>query len=129
MVLEQLGSGLRTAEDRLQFGEGFLRMCTIVSTANETSLHRAVNSFLPGVVEVAADPAEDEELYRQQAALSAILESAVDYRDARMALQNSPLARSSWHVEAWQPHMLQTAVSIAQKWKNDFPPKEKTTAL
>lgn len=75
--------------------------------------------------QVAADPAEDEELYRQQAALSAILESAVDYRDARMALQNSPLARSSWHVEAWQPHMLQTAVSIAQKWKNGFPPRKK----
>lgn len=129
VVLEQLGSGLSRAEEQRQFREDFLRMCRLVSTANETALRQAINSFLPGLFDVAVDPAEDEELYQQQAALSAILESAADRRAAAIALQNSPLARSGWNVEEWQPHMLQTAISIAQKWKNGFRSKETATPL
>jgi hypothetical protein len=38
----------------------------------------------------------------------------------KRSLRNSILANTSWNIEAWNPHMLETAIAIAQKWKNGF---------
>ena len=121
VVLEQLGSGLQTEESRSLFRQDFLRMAQIVDQCNQTRQETAEYSFLPkqpGILQ--ALPLEDGVLYSQQAQLSHILETAGDYEAARALLTASILADSSWKVEQWTPYMVETALAIAQKWKNGF---------
>lgn len=116
VVLEQLGTGLKTASSRQQFYDDFLRMQEIVAAKNMQGHHVPFNSFAPTEV-LLSDPLCDEQLYRQQIELSNILETAACYDEALHALCTSSLANTAWEVEKWEPYMLETAMNIAQKWK------------
>ncbi len=117
VVLEQLGSGLASAESKVQFQQDFLRMEAIIAGKNATRPADNLQSFLPLHAAMPAHIAEDANLYGQQLELSHILETAVSYNDAVQALQHSSLAYSDWRVETWAPYMIETAMKIAQKWK------------
>jgi hypothetical protein len=81
-------------------------------------------AFLPLRPTVLAPvPPEDPQLHAQQVALYTILETAADCAQAQTLLRASDLARSDWHVEQWEPAMLETALAIAQKWKDGFKPR------
>lgn len=114
VVLEQLGTGLATAESRQSFYNDFLEMESIIRKKDPS---HPDNNFYPLTNIIPGDVVEDETLYQQQLALSHILETAVSYNDAMHALHNSSLAHSDWRIESWEPHMIETAIKIAQKWK------------
>ena len=116
VVLEQLGTGLKTVNSRQQFYDDFLQMQEIVAAKNIQGRHVPFNSFAPTKV-LLSDPLCDEQLYMQQMELSNILETAACYDEALHALCTSCLANTAWEVEKWEPYMLETAMSIAQKWK------------
>jgi uncharacterized protein (UPF0276 family) len=121
VVMEQLGIGLQTAESQYQFRQDFLTMDEMVQAANQVSAPVSQTSFLPvETLNPSLFPAEDLLLHSQQTELSTILETAVDYRHARRLLDESTLAHSDWNIEEWDPYMLETALAIAQKWKNGF---------
>lgn len=117
VVLEQLGTGLKTTESRNGFYEDFLRMESIIHSFQIKERASILNTFLPDNTHSLGDPVEDEQLYRQQLLLSEILETADNYEDAFLQLQHSALQHSDWNVESWQPYMLETAIQIAKKWK------------
>lgn len=120
VVLEQLGTGLETAESRQQFRRDFHTMCQIVEAANMDAPEKALKSFLPAKHFELGEPLEDQTLHAQQLELSHILETAADYEEAKTRLAASSLAHSSWQVERWEPFMLETVMRIAQKWKKGF---------
>ncbi len=117
VVLEQLGNGLETELSREQFYTDFLRMEQIVQATTQQDTTAAINSLMPAFPLTLGNIVEDETVYLQQCAISDILETAGSVTEAVNALQNSPLAHSSWHIENWQPYMIETAIAIAQKWK------------
>lgn len=118
VVLEQLGNALRTSESRLAYYEDFLELESILQKENADRLADVIDiSFLPPeLYSPARSPVEDEMLYLQQRELSIILETALNYEDAREKLRQSCLANTAWKVECWAPYMLETAISIARKW-------------
>jgi len=116
VVLEQLGAGLSTQQNRDQYVKDFLELDSIISQANEEKKNTILNDFLPHQNFNVSDPLQSEELFNQQLELSHILESATDYKNADKMLRNSSLKSSSWKVEEWKPAMLETAIAIAQKW-------------
>jgi len=59
---------------------------------------------------------EDE----QQLELSLILESSASYEKAVKLLNKSSLVNSAWKIEEWKPYMIETAIKIAQKWKQGW---------
>lgn len=119
VVLEQIGTGLKTENDRSQFRQDFERMRTLV--ASNEMVQQPPNSFLPNRnIEPDTPPVQDPFLHAQQLELSRILESAGDYREASSMLNASSLSDSAWGVEHWAPHMLETALKIAQKWQSGF---------
>lgn len=120
VVLEQLGVALKTPESRRLFQDDFYKMEAIVQAYNNTAGTPQKDSFLPSRYIQYDQPVEDEYLYKQQMELSVILESARDVNHAWALLEHSALARSDWHVERWAPYMLETAMRIAQKWKDGF---------
>ncbi|HTI92159.1 MAG TPA: DUF692 family protein [Puia sp.] len=116
-VMEQLGNGLATEDRRTVFYRDFLRMEAIVNENNTGRFTDPVDiSFLPPLSDITQPPIEDETLYQQQLELSAILETADSYGEARQRLDRSTLAHSAWRIESWEPYMLETAISIARKW-------------
>jgi len=120
VVLEQISSGLNTDESRQLFQSDFNRMNEIVHSY-ETSNSRKLNQFLPVKrFDVETVPLEDAVLYAQQQQLSNILENAANIEEARLLLNNSSLANSAWQTEKWNSSMLETALAIAQKWKDGF---------
>lgn len=119
VVLEQLSLGLQSAQVQADFRADFNTMQSIIATFSDEN-QTALNRFLPADFIAPSDPLVDAQLQHEQAILSAILEHAVDYHDARDQLLKSPLAGSSWQVERWEPFMLETAVAIATKWKLGF---------
>jgi len=117
VVLEQLGTGLRTEESKKTFYADFGKMESIVRGKDKSySLERG-NSFLPLFPVSPGDIIEDEILYDQQLQLSTILETSVSYEDALYLLGTSSLSHSDWEIENWEPPMIETAMKIAQKWK------------
>lgn len=120
VVLEQLGFGLETEASQQQFQQDFRRLKAILSETNWTYKKESTQSFLPASTFELGNPREDENLHQQQAELSAILENANNYEDARNRLIQSSLAKTDWKVESWAPEMLETAVRIAQKWKGGW---------
>ena len=120
VVLEQLGTALKTKESKAQFRQDFAQMDDIVQAANRQNRPANNDSFLPAFSHLDASPVEDLLLYSQQTELSTILETAIDYRHAQALLQKSTLANSDWAVEQWDPYMLETALAIAQKWQHGF---------
>lgn len=120
VVMEQLGMGLRSMEERQQFYNDFIKMQEVI---NKFTIHTnplLQNNFLPKNIVSLRDDVEDVQLYMQQQELSRILESADNYEEARHMLNLSSLANSDWHTEEWAPYMLQTAMSIAHKWKEGW---------
>ena len=76
VVLEQLGTGLKTKESRELFYNDFLLMEKIVQQKNKELFQVAVNSFLPSSILLNEHITEDESLYNQQIQLSSILETS-----------------------------------------------------
>jgi len=121
VVMEQLGSGLRSEDSRKAFYQDFIHMQGIVKAFEKRKMFAGPsNDFLPMIEWNLQNLPEDEDLYQQQLLLSDILENAASYEDAQRRLQQSALAHSDWNVEQWQPYMLETALAIAQKWKAGF---------
>jgi uncharacterized protein len=120
VVLEQLGSALDTEHKRKLFRHDFIKLDRIVKKENKQQRIPGGNTFLPLVDMAPAQPVEDKLLYAQQLALSGILETATCYEHAVQLLQSSILCNTAWETEKWEPYMLETAIAIAQKWKNGF---------
>lgn len=120
VVLEQLGLGLKTDESKIQFRNDFYRMDQIVQKFNQNLPEIPQNNFLPNHDFTLNEPLESTQLHAQQLELSNILENASNLTDAQNQLNNSNLSNSSWQVEKWEPHMIETVMKIAQKWKNGF---------
>ncbi len=120
VVMEQLGTALDTAEKQAGFQKDFLEMDRIVKSVGAT-LPDSVKNFQPLSQQVQiGPPIEDLTLHQQQMQLSEILEKARDLHEAKNLLLASDLSNTDWHIERWEPHMLQTAMNIAQKWKAGF---------
>ena len=117
VVLEQLGVGLKTESSKAQFRQDFMRMEQLVQNSRRHLADLLTNLFLPLQPLPLSPAVEDAALYAQQIQLSTILETASSFEEAQRRLQSSSLANTDWKVEQWEPHMLETAVSIAQKWK------------
>jgi len=117
VVMEQLGNGLHTESSRKMFYTDFIRMNEMVQLENNKRVPVKSNLFIPKFPLQYDAIIEDEILQRQQDELSVILESSVSVSDAIHLLQNSSLAHTDWHIENWQPCMIETAFKIAQKWK------------
>ena len=118
VVMEQLGTGLKTEESRKLFYDDFILMENIVRKKNQMHSYNSVNSFLPLTPLSTGSVVEDELLYDQQLQLSSILETATSHKDAIHLLNHSSLAHSDWNIENWEPCMIETAMRISQKWKN-----------
>jgi len=117
VVMEQLGNALHTEVARKNFHDDFIRMNNLVQQAGKEGDEENNHPFMPPFPLKYEDIIEDSLLHMQQLELSAILESASTGSEAISALQQSSLARTVWCIENWQPHMLETACKIAQKWK------------
>jgi len=120
VVLEQIGSALETPERQIRFQQDFEKLDAIVQQENRKDLDVFTHSFLPTMYGSCGPPLEDQLLYDQQLELSHILYSATSYNHARQLLSSSSLANTEWNVETWETHMLETAMGIAQKWKDGF---------
>ena len=117
VVLEQLGNGLTTWESQQLFQQDFKKLEEIL--LKYTSNAAFSNDFMPKTpIKLNKKPVENKLLYQQQTQLTMILETAKDYTDARQLLNASTLAHTDWDIENWPSEMLETAVAIAQKWKN-----------
>lgn len=121
VVLEQLGTGLATTKSRQQFQQDFIQLHHILHKEDNSVATKAAQDFLPSAVFDEGKPIEDEKFYTQQMVLSHILETALDCKHAIKLLQESNLSHTDWDIENWQPYMLETAIAIAQKWKNGLP--------
>ena len=97
VVLEQLGTGLQTAEGQQQFRQDFYRMDRLLK-ANQPSLSAPLNEFLPLSSQPLAWPLESEALYQQQQVLSDILEQVSTVEEAQKCLAASPLANTEWNT-------------------------------
>lgn len=120
VVLEQLGTALGTPASQATFQSDFLRMDSIIKSVAPDSLQMPAHTFAPLSGCANAIPLEDPDLYKQQVQLSRILETAGSVSEAKTMLLSSDLRNTAWEVENWAPYMLETAISIAQKWKNGF---------
>lgn len=117
-VLEQLGDALKTHASRSAFYDDFVKMEMILKEIDPASSQADVNMFRRRDSYLLPDQiAEDEDLYRQQCELSDILETSSSYQHAQNRLASSSLSNTGWSIESWEPHMLETALKIARKWK------------
>ncbi len=119
IMLEQIGISLYSEEKRFQYQKDFEHIRTIVQNPGPNPKAFVEPNFLPGNNIALSTPVEDEALFRQQRFLAEILENAGDYNDAKKLLEIK-MSNTDWQVEHWQPHMLETAIAIAQKWKQGF---------
>ncbi|NLR77015.1 DUF692 domain-containing protein [Chitinophaga eiseniae] len=115
VVMEQLGTALTTTDSQATFRSDFLRMDQIIR--NKNRMTASLNTFMPLPLSIQPRPLEDIPLYQQQLELSDILETAGSFDTLMEALQASSLAHSDWRIERWDAAMIETAASIAQKWK------------
>jgi uncharacterized protein len=123
VVMEQLGTGLKTAAQKQQFRADFLAMDALIqkeNAARQTQGFVEKYAFLPKKSNLLPQkPFEDLILHNQQIILSHILETAPNVKTAQALIAKSDLAHSDWATETWQPEMLETAIAIAQKWKSE----------
>jgi len=118
VVLEQIGTGLPNETAREQYRQDFQRMKQLVKSW--TPVQQEINNFQPEPTPALGPPIQDLKLHQQQLELSHILENAPSHKQALSMLKTSSLSDSAWRVEQWAPHMLETALSIAQKWRHGF---------
>jgi uncharacterized protein (UPF0276 family) len=119
VVMEQLGTALHTPESHRLFQDDFLKMEAIVQAHQNKEAH-FLNDFSPKNKFPQGPPVQDETLAYQQAELSKILVMAKNTAEAQQMLAKSSLAHSSWNIENWKPTMLETAIAIAQKWRDGW---------
>ena len=118
VVIEQLGSGLKTEIQQTQFRIDFLKIKSIVSKSRtEKSINNQFEHFFHSDLE---KPLQSEELHLDQMELSRILEHSNSVSQVRQKLTNSRLAKSAWGIENWDAVMIETVYKIAQKWKGGF---------
>jgi uncharacterized protein (UPF0276 family) len=120
VVLEQLSNGLDTIESKTLFRQDFVKMDRIVKKEIKGLQTVTGNDFLPAMLYTSIPPLQNPLLHAEQMVLSTILETAYDYHQASQLLQSSILSHTDWEIEKWEPYMLETAIAIAQKWKNGF---------
>ncbi|MEO7766981.1 MAG: DUF692 family multinuclear iron-containing protein [Ferruginibacter sp.] len=121
LVMEQLGNGLDTEYKQILFRQDFAKMKDIAKIANSRApQYFQKNEFRSTLAETFDQPLEDSLLKTQQTELSNILETASTYEHAVNLLQSSSLSNTGWETEKWEPFMVETAIAIAQKWKNGF---------
>jgi uncharacterized protein len=121
VVLEQLGEFMSTPEQQAGFRSDFERMRSIVQrVANDLPENTVQENFLPKNKITVGTPIQDEGLYAEQMELTSLLENAASASALIADMGQSSLAQSEWQVEQWQPAMLETAMRIAQKWKEGF---------
>ena len=125
VVLEQIGTGLESAESKLAFQKDFLKMDEIVKLKNDTFPGVEKNTFIPTNSFSIGKPLEDQLLHDQQMELSEILETSISYEAVQKRLKSSNLANTAWEVENWETAMVDTVFQIAQKWKHGFSQKQK----
>jgi len=125
VVLEQIGTGLESADSKVQFQKDFFKMDEIVKLKTETSTGVEKNKFTATNSFTIGKPLEDQLLYDQQMELSEILETSQNYNEVQMRLRSSKLANTAWEIENWEPAMVDTVFQIAQKWKHGFLQKQK----
>lgn len=114
VVLEQLGTFLKSDQQRALFQSDFKKMKKLVKAIRREHFDR--NTFLPKTNLELGSPLINENLYHQQLAISNILESSNDLGDAKKKIEKSILPNSDWQVEKWDDDMLDTAIQIAQAW-------------
>lgn len=115
VVLEQLGTALKSEQQKSLFQSDFYRMKNIVHSISRNE--NQAQSFLPISNILSSQPIVNQELHYQQLAISNILESSKDLTDAKHKIQKSKLPNTDWQVEKWNDEMLDTAIQIAQKWR------------
>jgi uncharacterized protein (UPF0276 family) len=120
VVMEQLGTALYSDAEKQQFRQDFLTMRDLVAEHRIDNQMAEINNFVPPNFILDASPAQDETLYLQQRELAHILETASSHKEAQQMLATSALSGTAWSPHLWQEDMLQTAMKIAQKWKNGF---------
>ena len=118
VVMEQLGTALKTPTEQHQYQQDYDKMCEITQQFRQKQISNiALKDFLADQQFGLSSPISDDVLWQQQLVLSAILETAKTYEEASKRLSDSCLANTAWAIENWQPNMLETALSIAQKWQ------------
>ncbi len=120
VVLEHLGGALQTEESQAAYREDYLRMDGLVQSLPVAEGTDEEHAFAPILSLPPGQPVEDMDLLDQQLTLSRILESSCDQLEAQERLGQSALARTAWNVECWPPHMVETAMQLAKKWKDGF---------
>ncbi len=121
VVMEQLGEFMAVPEQQAGFRDDFDRMRGMVHLfAQNQPDNLTIEHFLPKNTTPPGPPLHDETLYSEQIELTRLLENATSVPDFLAEMSRSNLAHSEWRVEQWQPAMLETAIRIAQKWKNGF---------
>lgn len=118
VVLEQIGVALKQEDQRRQFRLDFQAMNRIVKDSRPKV--KSKQNFLPEKYFNLQEPITDLNLYHEQLAISNILESSKDLSEAKLKLAKSKLVDTEWEIEKWNDDMLDTAILIAQKWKNGF---------
>jgi len=118
VVLEQLGTGLVTEESRISYREDFIKMKSIIQRQPSQSRTTIKKYFNPRISKLSDQPVIDQDLFKQQNALSELLKNTSSLSHAHYELQNSELASSDWEIEKWEDHMLETARLITSKWLN-----------
>lgn len=119
VILEQLGTDLKTEESRTQFRADFERMTKICKAA-EAEKPLANNNFLPEKKIKNTPVHESKQLAAEQDSLTNILEQSSDLEEVKKRLSTSILSHSDWKIEQWDDAMLETAFAISQKWKDGF---------
>ena len=118
VMLEQVGVALKLEDQRLNFQSDFRSMKEIVKRYDPVSQVR--KTFLPKETIALNEPLISLDLYYEQLAISNILESSEGLAEAKAKLAKSKLVDTAWQIEKWDNDMLDTAILIAQKWKNGF---------
>jgi len=119
VILEQLGTDLKTEQSRIQFRADFERM-TKICKATESKKTPSNNNFLPAKEIKNKLVYESKKLATEQDILTNILEQSANFQELKTALSASILSNSEWKTEQWDDAMLETAFAISQKWKDGF---------
>ncbi len=119
VMLEQMGSALKTMDSQAQFRSDFIKMNQICKQAQATK-PKSNNVFLPKEKLPTRPAFESAQLAKEQATLTNILENSADFQEAKSRLSTSILSHSDWKIEQWDDVMLETAFAISQKWKDGF---------
>lgn len=111
VIFERLGHTLTDVKEQEQFRKDFLKIKKIVS---ESQTNFSKKTILPKA-KINYPVFTDKLLFRQQQIiLKTLKENKNPYR-AIDELQNNTLL-NKWHISDWNPSMVETAISLIEKW-------------